>query len=48
MGILSCKLKKDKNPLVINNFILNVENEKEVIPDYITLKIHVCASQIKN
>jgi hypothetical protein len=42
MGVLSCALKKDKNPLGISNFILNVENEKEVIPDYITLKIHVC------
>ena len=42
MGILSCKSKKEIISFGINNFILKFENEKEVIPDYITLKIHVC------
>ena len=42
MGIFSCAFKKEKNSIGINNFILKLENEKEVTPDYITLKIHVC------
>ena len=49
MGILSCGFKKEKsNSNSIYNFILKFENEKEIIPDYITLKIHVCGISDKD
>ena len=42
MGVLSCKTTKRGNKDTNNSFILKIENNSEIRPDYITLKIHVC------
>ena len=40
MGFFICKSEKNKNKDY--DFLLKIKNEKEIIPDYITLKIHIC------
>ena len=42
MGIFSCSPFKKNNKNKHYDFILKIENNKEIIPDYITLKIHIC------
>ena len=42
MGFFICSTEKKKYKYKNYDFLLKVENDKEIIPDYITLKIHIC------
>ena len=44
MGIFSCFSKHENK----NGFVLKIQNNKEITPDYITLKIHVCGFENKD
>jgi hypothetical protein len=42
MGVLSFKTTKRGNKHINNGFILKIESNNEIRPDYIIIKIHVC------